>query len=655
MAKRAVGVALALLVASVCWSVESVAGAPGDDGIVDLRPPDRAAMSRSKDGVELASGALRRAVAMAERAGAAVPAVETVELVHEPGVRSLGQVVAAVGGRVLGAADGELTLAEIHLDRLVEVEAHVDVRYVRLPGGAPPPQGATAAITGEEVRSTNAANWHAVGRTGAGVKVGIIDRFDGTLWSVARGRHDVPTPRATFCRSQGQGCDIWAGGGDGRHGVAVAEVIHEVAPGAPLYLATVGGSAADLRAAIDWFAANGVRVVNRSLGGTYDGPGDGSGPYGAVASYAVRRGIAFFNSAGNHANAPSSSGGLYVRFTAADVDADRWIEFPGGSELLELRCAGMWFGGLRWSDWPAGAGTTDYDVYVYDTVEAAAAHQPERSGEDAQGGTSGGDPLELPATSCSARGDVDYIAVWRFDAHGGTVGDMLEIQTNDPLGRSTNAYSAAQPIGDSADPGVFSIGAVTATATAASYSSRGPNNAERLKPDFTARSHMTNGAYGVFTGTSAASPTAVGLAALVIGARLASTPAKLRTWLRANAAVDRGPSGPDTTYGMGELVLPRLTAPSPPRQLRAAPYARAVVVRWTAPASTGGLRVTDYRIQRSANRGRTWARVRDPVSTARSLAVRGLQPDRRYSFRVAAVNAAGQSRWSAAISTRTRQ
>ena len=64
-----------------------------------------------------------------------------------------------------------------------------------------------------------------------------------------------------------------------------------MAPDAELYIATVN-TASDLWAAVDWFAANGVTIVTRSLGSGYDGPGDGTGPLDAVADHAVAPGVA---------------------------------------------------------------------------------------------------------------------------------------------------------------------------------------------------------------------------------------------------------------------------------------------------------------------------------------------------------------------------
>jgi hypothetical protein len=139
--------------------------------------------------------------------------------------------------------------ALVPFDRLVELERFPGVGVLRPPLAAVAPQGEAAAISstlaalqggivGQEVAKTNADDWHAQGWTGAGVKVGIIDAFDGALWSAAQAAGEVPAPAGTFCRVNGASCDVFAGGSS--HGEGVAEIVHEMAPGAQIYIAQAG-------------------------------------------------------------------------------------------------------------------------------------------------------------------------------------------------------------------------------------------------------------------------------------------------------------------------------------------------------------------------------------------------------------------------------
>src|SRR5690606_21653488 len=110
------------------------------------------------------------------------------------------------------------------------------------------------AVAGEQMAKTNSAAWNAAGITGAGVRVGIIDFFDAGAWNAALAGGDVAPPAGTRCRFNGTPCDVLAGGSE--HGVAVAEVIHDVAPAAQLYLATAY-TTADLANVVNWMIANG--------------------------------------------------------------------------------------------------------------------------------------------------------------------------------------------------------------------------------------------------------------------------------------------------------------------------------------------------------------------------------------------------------------
>ena len=85
--------------------------------------------------------------------------------------------------------------------------------------------------------------------------------------------------------------------------------------------------------------------------------------------------------------------------------------------------------------------------------------------------------------------------------------------------------------------------------------------------------------------------------------------------------------------------------PTAPRSLTAVPTNLSGRLRlsWLAPASTGGLAVTDYLIQRSPNGTSGWVTLNDGVRTTSTYTVTGLANGTRDYFRVFARNAAGQS------------
>jgi titin len=65
-----------------------------------------------------------------------------------------------------------------------------------------------------------------------------------------------------------------------------------------------------------------------------------------------------------------------------------------------------------------------------------------------------------------------------------------------------------------------------------------------------------------------------------------------------------------------------------------------IALSWTAPSSDGGVAISDYIIEYSAD-GTTWTTFSDGGSSTASATVTGLANSTTYTFRVSAVNAAG--------------
>jgi hypothetical protein len=125
-----------------------------------------------------------------------------------------------------------------------------------------------------------------------------------------------------------------------------------------------------------------------------------------------------------------------------------------------------------------------------------------------------------------------------------------------------STYSSSTPVVDSRNAGVLAVGAIDPVASGgvAAYSSRGPTNDERVKPDLTAPAGATSTVFGRFSGTSAAAPVVAGAAALLAQAGLAQGARELGDLVR-HVTVERGLAGPDPAYGVGELRLPAPPAP----------------------------------------------------------------------------------------------
>ncbi|MDO8364551.1 MAG: S8 family serine peptidase [Actinomycetota bacterium] len=539
--------------------------------------------------------------------------------------------VLALGGKVTGEVPGSLVQARMPVSSVAALAGTAGVTRLQYPqragyvpkdGGRPQERptriqsGPGFGNPGNEVSITNADDWQAAGLDGTGVKVGIVDYFDMTRWNpTEHGPAPTLANGRMFCQDTlGVGmCTIPIGGSivndtlDGEHGVAVSEIVKDMAPGAELYIASVA-TTADLQAAVNWFKTKGVTILTRSLGSPYDGPGDGTGPLAAVVNSAVEQGITWFNSAGNDAvdayvkrSVPTNlAGNGYVDFDAS-AGTDTWLRLDGECILLD---------GIRWAnDWylPT-AQKTDYSVEFWeptsdisglgDTYNPTPAQvtaidvfdNPGVQGVVDDNQRLGANPLEAadlffcPQNIYGDFGGISYIRVKRNAATSvGATPDTLEVAL--AAGLTELLYydtpgSAAKSVVDSRNAGMLAVGAVDPAAgtTIGWYSSQGPTTDGRIKPDISAPSCLNSTIYGNppggdcelsnlgFAGTSAASPVAAGMAAVLQSAGLATGAANTAALVK-HFTTDLGAAGPDNVFGAGKVLLPApppaVAAPTP--------------------------------------------------------------------------------------------
>ena len=154
----------------------------------------------------------------------------------------------------------------------------------------------------------------------------------------------------------------------------------------------------------------------------------------------------------------------------------------------------------------------------------------------------GAPPLEHPHPDCGSDSDTDYLVIRLFGG-GPTTGDTLEFMVNQSAFEYwQNPYSAGQPASDTKSEGGVSVGAVDPAlgSTIGYYSSHGPTNDGRTKPDLAAAAcvkSFTAFPGNCFNGTSAATPVTAGAAALVLEAFPFYTPADLKSYLLNQATV----------------------------------------------------------------------------------------------------------------------
>ena len=399
------------------------------------------------------------------------------------------------------------------------------------------------SVSGQEVAAIHAQAWQSAGITGVGVKVAVIDMgFAGLVAAQSAG--DIPASVATADYCSGRFST------ETSHGTAVTEVVHEVAPDAQLLLACVD-SPAHLADAEAWAIAQGAKIINHSVGWFNSARGDGQGgagtPDGVVAD-AAAHGVLWVNAAGDSAQQHWSG-------TFSDVNSDNLEDFAPADEgqTVSVPAGSQFCAFMRWDAW-SGVGTDDYDLYVIDSSTNAILA---RSVDDQ---STGARPTEAacytPPSSMTL-----YVAISRTHGAGAPRIDLFTRGGGDAQ-YQVAAGSITDP---AAAPGALAVGAVCwQTGGLESFSSQGPTIDGRIKPDLVATDRMSSGVYGPFdsctgssgfAGTSAASPTVAGMAALVSQLYPSATVAQLRDYL-ASHALDKGPAGTDSQYGAGEALLP---------------------------------------------------------------------------------------------------
>jgi len=453
-------------------------------------------------------------------------------------LRSIGVTVSgAYQDRLDVAVPIELVKAQLQTEdpgaifaQLTELE---HVIAVRLPE---PRVRDGSGIEGEGVDIVGADAWHKAGFTGAGLRIGILDLSFAGYESLLGTELPEQVTVETFGSVDTSDPDP--------HGVACAEIIHEIAPDAELVFAWYDGYDAAFGEAVDWLEAQEVNIISHSANG-YVGPFDGSRFDSQRVDRASARGILWVNSAGNEALS-------HYRGIFTDEDGDGMHEFAPGEEMLALYNNEYVQVILNWEDnWEQAA--QDYELVLYDSAGNQLA-----ASQDTQAGQAGQEPIE--AIWYETDGETVYAAVTAYEVDQPVMLDIF-------LAGADVAYPSPDHSVCSPADAVSSLTAGAANwwdDSLASYSSQGPTADGRLKPEISAPTGVAGASYGNsaandeyagFNGTSAACPHVAGAAALVWQAHLEFSRQEVVDLLLANA-IDRGAAGPDTGYGYGRLQLP---------------------------------------------------------------------------------------------------
>ena len=486
--------------------------------------------------------------------------VESTSASHLDGLRSL---IERSGGHVQLTVGTKIQAVFPSRGVVDEIAGRDEVKLVRAPVRPTLRQG---TIVSEGVDITQAKAWQEAGIDGNGVRVGILDAgfagYKGLL-----GGELPPEQRVTVRSFRSDGdieCSECSESGQ-VHGRAVAEIVHDIAPGAELFLANFN-TGVEMEAAINWMIEAGVDVINTSFGFlTTSCPYEGEGILDSIFEGARESGIFWASSAGN-------DGRSHWAGSFDDPDDDGFTSFTEDDESQTLRGVeeGEGIVALLWWDDPCSGASHDYDIVL--------TKDDEEIDRSFRAGPTNDWPLELISVEAPANG------TYHLKVEGVEPGEnefsMLFLSQRPEHIVPAGSAGLTEP---EMSRHVVSVGATDLDNELESFSSRGPTPDGRVKPEIVAPDGVSNRTFRPFFGTSASSPHVAGAAALVKAAFPNSTPQDLEDFLYERAE-DLGEPGKDGEFGAGLLALgqaPEERAPTAPSGLNASAAGPSVInLRW---------------------------------------------------------------------------
>ena len=427
--------------------------------------------------------------------------------------------------------------------------------------------------------------------SGIGVKIGVLsDGTDSLSAAVASG--DLP-PDVQVLAGQG---------GSGDEGTALLEVLHDLAPRTKLEFATAFGGVASFADNIRALRAAGCDIIVDDVL-YFSEPTFQDGPIARAVADVIKAGAMYFSSVGNEGSVDAGTSGNWEGdFTSSGRSVGKFggvaNDFDPGPGVQLVDPVSVGTAGapviLQWAD-PLGAANDDYDLYALDPDGNVVAF----SNNVQNGNDDPAEALQLPSTPMQYRlavvrysGAPRYFQLTPFRGRFATAGalhgyatpgvtrghstvpevvSVAAVPAHGPLPFSMAPGDPANPVGPY--PGLYTSAQKTerfsadgprrvffysngAPITPGNFSSTG--GLVRQKPDLTAADGVQTSLPGFtpFFGTSAATPHAAAIAALVLSGNPGMPAAQVRAAL-TSTALDIGAPGWARDSGAGIVMAER--------------------------------------------------------------------------------------------------
>ena len=385
---------------------------------------------------------------------------------------------------------------------------------------------------------------------GSNIKVGILsDGVDHYTNAISAG--DLPS-----------GFQVVSNSVSGDEGTAMAEIVHDVAPGASLAFADYGSSESSFASHITSLRNAGCDVIVDDVV-YFSEPVFEDGTIALAVDDATANGIKYISSAGNRGSRTWSG-------QSADANSNTWMEFSGSTEVnsITVQPGDGFYAVMQWANkW--GLSNDDYDLYLFSGPETTS--QVLASSTDVQNGT--GNPYEIIGwDNPDQNARTVYLRVKFSSVQSPRVVKILLFLTSANL----NYYTEGGVNPHASASSCISVGAINAASpqTIASYSSHGPSRiytydangypvsyVERQTPTlcgidgvqtYVGMSGLWNGQSNFyFYGTSAAAPHIAGIAALLLSKQGAMDWDEAQQQLILAATKVSGMGGQSFTNGYG--------------------------------------------------------------------------------------------------------